>query len=136
MTRPRPPALLAAVTVLALALSACEKQIEAPSNRGVCWQLVERNGKIVFNKVSQNEPRIESCAASLEAMRLRFLSLGGNAEEIDGAYQGNFLFLRREAIFMSQSIKGARYPLLLRTEDGDLVKLGAMPPAPPAAASP
>jgi hypothetical protein len=127
MTRARSLALIAAAA--ALSLTACEKQIEAPMNKGVCWQLVERGGKIVFNKVSANEPRIETCAASLEAMRLRFLSLGGSAVEIDGAYQGNFLFLRRQGIFMSQQFKGARYPLLLRTEDGDLVKLGAAPPA-------
>ena len=123
-------ASLLTLAAAAVALCACEKQVEAPMQRGACWQVVARSGKIAFNKVSDNEPRIESCAASLEAMRLRFLSMGGSAESIDGAYQGEFLFLRPQAIFTSTSLKGARYPLLLRTPDGDLAKLGAGPPGP------
>jgi hypothetical protein len=113
--------LIAAVTTT----TGCEKEIQAPYNRGVCWQMVMRGGKVAFNKVSDHEPQIESCAASLEGMRLRFLALGGSHEAIDGAYQGSFLYLRREGIFVSQSYDGQRYPLLVRTPDGGLAKLGA-----------
>lgn len=122
MTRALP---LATVLAACLALGSCEKQLEAPLDRGVCWHMVSRGGKIVFNKVSAKEPQIETCAATLEAMRLRFLSLGGDAEDIDGAYQGQFLFLRKEGIFTSQTYTGARYALLVRTADGGLAKLGA-----------
>jgi hypothetical protein len=109
----------------AMSLCACKKEIEAPLDRGVCWQMVTRNGQIAFNKVSDHEPQIESCAASLEGMRLRFLALGGSHEAIDGAYQGQFLFLRREGVFLAQKYDGGRYPLLVRTPDGGLAKLGA-----------
>ncbi|QUD88108.1 hypothetical protein [Phenylobacterium montanum] len=119
--------LLAAVVAAGLALSACEKQIEAPMDRGLCTQLVFKNGKAQFNTVSKNEPTLEACAASLEGMRLRFLRLGGSMETISGAYQGQFLFLQPEGVFTSQSFTGARFLLLVRTGDGRLAKLGAGP---------
>jgi len=106
-------------------MGGCKKEIEAPLDTGVCWHMVTRGGKIVFNKLTDHETRIEECAADLEGMRLRFLSLGGSARDIDGAYQGQFLFLRPEGIFMSQTYNGGRYPLLVRTADGGLAKLGA-----------
>jgi hypothetical protein len=84
----------------------------------------------VFNKLSDHVPRLESCAASLEAMRLHFLSIGGSAETITGAYQGYFLFLQKEGVFTSEHLNGARFLLLVRTEDGQLAKLGAGPVAP------
>ena len=127
MTR---PLAVSALLAAALGLGACEKQVEAPMQAGTCWQMVTRNAKVAFNPVSQNEPRIETCAASLEAMRLRFLSLGGSAEDIDGAYQGQFLFLRKEGVFTSQTLKGERFILLVRTDDGQLEKLGAQPTPP------
>jgi hypothetical protein len=59
-------------------------------------------------------------------MRLRFLTLGGQANEIVGAYQGNFLFLQPEGVFISQSLTGTRYPALVRTGDGRLAVPGAV----------
>jgi hypothetical protein len=53
-------------------------------------------------------------------MRLRFLSIGGSAEDIMGAYQGNFLFLQKEGVFTSETLNGDRYFLLGRTADGRL----------------
>lgn len=94
--------LLAAVVAAGLALSACEKQIEAPMDRGLCTQLVFKNGKAQFNTVSKNEPTLEACAASLEGMRLRFLRLGGSMETISGAYQGQFLFLQPEGVHLAE----------------------------------
>lgn len=115
------PAALALVAVSALALAGCEKQIEAPYDRGVCWHLVPLTGGAVkFNKVSENRPNLESCAASLEGMRERFLGLGGSQEDIVGAYQGNFLFLGRTGVFTSTTLNGARWPALVRTDDGRL----------------
>ena len=125
------PAAFVAAFALSGALMGCEKQVEAPMNAGVCWQMVEKDGKPAFNIVSEHEPSIEACAASLEGMRLHFLAIGGSAEIISGAYQGQFLFLQREGVFTSQTLKGGRYLLLVRTGDGQLAKLGAGPAAAP-----
>jgi hypothetical protein len=118
---PRSAALALAAALSAAALSGCEKKIEAPYDRGVCWHVVPlTGGKIKFNKLSENRPNLESCAASLEGMRERFLSLGGAQEDLVGAYQGNFLFLGRTGVFTSTSLTSARWPALVRTSDGRL----------------
>lgn len=115
-------AVLALAAAASAALAGCEKKIEAPFDKGVCWHLVPlTGGKVKFNMVSQNRPSLESCAASLEGMRERFLGLGGSQDEIVGAYQGNFLFLGRTGVFVGTSLEGARYPALVRTTDGRLV---------------
>ena len=72
-------------------------------------------------------PSLEVCAANLEAMRIKFLRLGGNQLEIYGAYQSNFLFLVREGVMTSTSLEGPRYVALVRTGDGRLAIPGAMP---------
>jgi hypothetical protein len=118
---------LAAGFVVALALSGCTKEVAAPTTTGVCWQAIPlKTGDIRFNKVSEGEPNMESCAASLEGMRLRFLTMGGNKQEVIGAYQGNFLFLEPNGIFMSQSFNGNRYFALGRTVDGRLATAAAL----------
>lgn len=115
-----------AVLAAAVGLCACEKQIKAPVEAGVCYQAIFlSSGGVRFNKVSDHEPSIERCAASLEAMRLRFAAMGG-AEEIVGAYQGNYIFLFNEGIFRSDTLTGARYPMLVRL-GGQLVAPGSVP---------
>jgi hypothetical protein len=114
-------ALALAAAASAAALAGCEQKIEAPFERGVCWHVVPlTGGKVRFNKLSENRPNLESCAASLEGMRERFLGLGSSQEDIVGAYQGNFLFLGRTGVFTATSLTSARYPALVRTEDGRL----------------
>ena len=121
MSTLRPAVLAIAAALSAAALSGCERKIEAPFDRGVCWHVVPlTGGKIKFNKLSENRPNLESCAASLEGMRERFLSLGGTQEDLVGAYQGNFLFLGRTGVFTSTSLNSARWPALVRTSDGRL----------------
>jgi hypothetical protein len=121
------PGWIVPAACAATALSGCAKQVEAPMDRGVCWQAVQLpSGQMRFNKVSGGDPTIESCAASLEAMRDHFLSLGGSRLEITGAYQGNFLFLSEQGIFTSQDLTGPRYFLLGRTADGRLATASAL----------
>lgn len=127
----RSPTILAPATALAaiLALSACSRQLEPPTDRGVCYHIATtKDGKVRFNPVAQNVPDLEHCAAQLEAMRLRFVGLGSPNREIAGAYQGSFLFLQREGVFTSQTADGVRYPFLARTGDGRLATPGSMPP--------
>ena len=110
-----------AFAAVSAALAGCEQKIEAPYDKGVCWHMVPlTGGKVKFNPLSKNRPSLESCAASLEGMRERFLGLGGNQEDIIGAYQGNFLFLNRTGVFTSTTLTGARWPALVRTSDGRL----------------
>jgi hypothetical protein len=60
-------------------------------------------------------------------MRERFLSLGGTNSDLVGAYQGNFLFLGRTGVFTGPTLEGARWPALVRTQDGRLAIPSAMP---------
>jgi hypothetical protein len=122
--RPSSAALAAAATAL---LSGCGQQVAAPADRGVCYQAVTAaGGKVTFNKVSTGEASLESCAASLEAMRLRFLALGGSQQDITGAYQGTFLFLNNNGVFTAQSIDGPRFFFLGLTPDGRLATASAL----------
>src|SRR4051812_40386289 len=106
MTKLR-PFVLAIAALTATALAGCEKRIEAPAEAGVCYHMVFlAGGKFRFNELSRNRPSLESCAASLEGMRERFLGLGSSQEDIVGAYQGNFLFLGRAGVFTSRTLTG------------------------------
>jgi hypothetical protein len=129
MSRRSAPVLLAAAALAAaLALSGCEKQIQAPTDAGVCWHMAPLpGGKVRFNKLNENVPSIEQCAADLEGMRLRFAALGQSNDHMTGAYQGRFLFLQPEGIFTGASLTSGRYLLLVRTGDGRLVKPGVLP---------
>ena len=112
---------LAATLLLAFGAVGCAKQIEPPYVKGVCFEMVALPGGAVrFNKLAENRPTLESCAAALEGMRERFLSLGSTQTDIVGAYQGNFLFLGRTGVFTSPTLNGGRFPALVRTADGRL----------------
>ena len=112
---------------LALLLGACEKTLDAPTDRGVCWHLVEENGKPVkFNRLASNQPDLEHCAAQLDLMRRSFNALGVNQREVTGAYQGQFLFLQPEGVFTAEKVDGFRYPMMIRAPDGTLVVPGAV----------
>ena len=116
------------IAVLTLALAACQKRTVPPGDVGVCYHAIPlQDGTVKYNKVGGPTPNLETCAAQLEAMRIRFLTLGGNKTEILGAYQGNFLFLQKEGIFTSPSLESGRYLALVRTGDGRLAIPGAMP---------
>jgi outer membrane murein-binding lipoprotein Lpp len=115
----------AAVAVLALA--GCSSQIQAPTPPGVCYHLAAMvDGKPKFNVLASNVPDMEHCAAQLEAMRVRFLSLGGTHQDVIGAYQGNFLFLGDDGVFTAETYAGPRYPFLVRNGD-QLVPVGSAP---------
>ena len=109
-------------------LGGCQKQIEAPEDRGVCWHMVQPpNAQPKFNQLATGVPDLEHCAAALEKMRISFQSLGVPQGDITGAYQGQFLFLNRYGVFTAQSLNGYQYPFMVRTGDGRLAIPGAMP---------
>jgi hypothetical protein len=122
-------ALIAAVAASAV-LSACSQRTEPPGDAGICYHVVpQKGGKLKYNRLVV-APNLETCAANLEAMRLKFLRMGGTQQDIYGAYQANFLFLQREGVLTSTSLEGPRYVALVRTGDGRLAIPGAMPSAP------
>jgi hypothetical protein len=119
--------VLVSAVLAAAAVAGCSRQIEAPFDRGVCFHVVPlTGGKVKFNKLAENRPSLESCAAALEGMRERFLGLGGTTTDIVGAYQGNFLFLGPTGVFTGRSLEGARWPALVRTQDGRLAPPSAV----------
>ena len=123
-----PPSVVSLALVGALCLAGCTKQLEAPSDRGVCWAVAQLpNGTARFNKLAQNQPDLEHCAAQLEMMRLRFRALGSSQTQLTGAYQGQFIFIQPEGVFTAQTYDGYRFPFLVRTGDGRLAMPGAMP---------
>lgn len=115
------------LTVL-VALGGCAKRTQPRGDPGVCFHVVpQADGTLKYNKLVENVPSMEICAANLEAMRVKFLRMGGSSKELMGAYQGTFLFIQREGIFASMTFEGTRYPALVRTGDGRLAIPGAMP---------
>lgn len=120
-------AALIPLAAAALALAACEKRTEPLSTPGVCYHVVGgAKGSLKYNKLV-DAPNLETCAGALEAMRLKFLRMGGSSDELLGSYQANFIFLQREGIFTSTSLEGPRYLAWVRSGDGRLVIPGAMP---------
>lgn len=122
------PLILAALAATALTLGACAKRTYPPGDVGVCYQVQpQKDGSLKYNRLPSKQPDLEHCAGALEAMRVRFLMMGGSQRDIVGAYQGNFLFLQREGIFTAPSLEEHRYLALVRTGDGRLAIPGAMP---------
>jgi hypothetical protein len=118
----------AALLIVASALAGCSGGVKAPYDEGVCYavEIPEDGGKATFNKVAENQPQIEACAARLEEMRVRFLRLGGNRREVVGAYQGQFIFIDRAGVWFSKTLDGNRFMALARTGDGRLAVPGAI----------
>ncbi len=127
--RLRLAATLGGLVLVALSLAACDNSPRPPGDTGVCYQYVTpQTGQHRFNVVSKSTPTLENCAATLEAMRIRFLMLGGNQTSITGAYQSKFIFVEQDGIFTADSLNGASYLALVRANDGRLVRPGAFRP--------
>lgn len=111
-----------------LVLAACSDAVEAPYEPGVCFavEVGEAGEAPVFNKLADNQPQIEYCAARLEEMRLRFLRQGGSRQEVIGAYHGQYIFIDREGVWIGKSLEGSRFIALARTGDGRLAVPGAI----------
>jgi hypothetical protein len=117
-----------AIAMIILSLAACARSLEAPMDRGVCWHMATApGGKVKFNPLASNQQDLEHCAAQLDQMRLRFLGLGSNQQNVVGAYQGQFLFAGPQGVFTSPSYDGYRYLLMVHSGDGRLVVPAAMP---------
>ena len=118
----------AVVILVAIAgLAACAPRTSPPGDPGVCFHVVpQADGTLKYNRLV-TAPNLETCAANLEAMRIKFIRMGGTQQELYGAYQGNFLFLQKEGILTASEWEAAPYLALVRTGDGRLAIPGAMP---------
>ena len=115
------------LTAAVLALGGCSKKTTPLGDAGICYHVVpQKDGLLKYNRVVA-VGSLEACAGNLEAMRVKFLRMGGNQTDIYGAYQANFLFLVKEGVMTSTSLEGPRYVALVRTGDGRLAIPGAMP---------
>jgi hypothetical protein len=125
--RLRLKAALLGLALFTASLAACDNSPRPPGDVGVCYQyVVPKPGEHRFNVLSKNAKTLEECAASLEAMRIHFLMIGGNQTSLTGAYQSKFIFLEPDGIFTADSLNGASYIALVRTNDGRLVRPGAI----------
>jgi len=123
----RLPVVALALLAAAAGLSACVKQTKAPFEQGVCLHVIEqKDGTLKFNPVAQNVASVELCAAELEGMRIRFVRMGSPNRELTGAYQGKFIFVEKEGIYLGDTYEGARFMSLVRTGDGRLAVPGAI----------
>ena len=122
------PIRLTVILAAVLALAACAQPTRTPGDVGICYYVQPlKGGALKYNPLSSPQPDLEHCAAALEAMRVKFIRLGGGHQEINGAYQGNFIFIQREGIFTAPSLEAHRYLALVRTGDGRLAIPSAMP---------
>ena len=120
---------LALLLLLVLSpLAACSGPA-APQDSGVCWRA---SGPARFQPLARGVDSLEACAVLLEAMRLK----GG--AEVDGAYQGYFIFADAREISSALHTAGIRYPVFQPPQrasvDRDLTRLmqehgGALPDA-------
>ncbi|MBA4001374.1 hypothetical protein [Brevundimonas sp.] len=123
--------LLLSAALAGLTLAACSSGTKAPFDQGVCYHVVREGEEVRFNVLAEDVESIEFCAARLEEMRLNFLRLGGSVLEIQGAYQGQFIFIERAGVYFGQTLEGGRFFALARTGDGRLAIPGVIqrPPA-------
>jgi hypothetical protein len=121
---------LALLVLPLLSLAACNGP-PAPQDVGVCWLAgADASGPARFKPVARDVGSLESCAVLLEAMRLQ------RRAEVDGAFQGYFIFADAREISSAVHAGGIRYPVFQPPQrasvDRDLTRLmkqqgGALP---------
>lgn len=90
---------LVAISIVVWTSFLAKKPEPAPSDAGVCWIL--NQGR--FAPLSRNVANLESCAAGLERIYL------DRGTDVNGAFQGRFIFIDDDAIRSASAIDGARW---------------------------
>jgi hypothetical protein len=133
------PLILASLGLIGLGLAACEKDVQAPETRNVCYQVTpgKDQASTRFNPVAQNSRTMEACAAQLDLVRHRFMAMGSPRNEIVGAYNGSFLFIDSGGMRRADSLNGGRFVAYGRNAQGELIQPNGLPiQAPPEEAAP
>ena len=109
-------------------VSACsEPTLKAPDERNTCYHIgYPKGSKPRFNVIKKDVKSIEYCAVELEQLRMEFSRQGVPTTSINGAYNGSFLFIEGRFIRMGQTYDGPTFTLLVKTDDGRLVKPGSI----------
>jgi hypothetical protein len=112
-----------ALLLVATSLAACNGP-PAPQQAGVCWRAQPgASGKVSFAPLASDVGTLENCAVLLEALRLQ------GAPEVDGAYQGYFIFVGADTMTSALHAGGVRYPIFQppqrRVIDRDIRRLMA-----------
>lgn len=95
----------AALLIVATLLAACHGPA-APMEAGVCWRAAtDPTGKVTYTPLARGVGTLESCAVLLEAVRLQ------GAPQVNGAYQGYFLFVGADTMTSALHTGGVRYPI-------------------------
>ena len=119
-------AVLAAVAGVAV-LGACSNQPKYEFAEGACYFVATPdNAPPRLQKIADDQPQLEQCAARLKRCVCVSLRMGGSNQEIAGAYQGRFIFVDREGVKIGKSLTGSRFFAMARTGDGRLAIPGAI----------
>lgn len=123
---------LSLCALAAVSLQACDTA-GAPGEAGVCWRrpaAAERSA--AFAVVAVNIASLDDCAAQLEILHLK------GAANVEGAFQGYFIFVTDREVSSSAARTGFHYPIFQPAQrkeiDADLRGLiaerkGKAPPA-------
>ena len=112
---------------LCLMAGCSEPTLQAPDEHNTCFHIgYPKGSKPRFNVIKKDIKSIEYCAVELEQLRMEFARQGVPATSINGAYNGNFLFIEGRFIRMGRTYDGPTFTLLVKTDDGRLVKPGTI----------
>jgi hypothetical protein len=101
-----------------LALTGCSPAADAPDQVGICWMQagpVPAEAKPRFVLLSRGDANLETCAMHLELTRI-----SKHRSNIFGAFQGQYVFVDREAIASSESLTGQRFSLFTPGQRSDV----------------
>jgi hypothetical protein len=107
--------------LLLLVPAACSAPADAPAQAGICWIAAPANGpaaagaKPHFVLLSRGDPNLETCAMHLELTRI-----SRRRPTVLGAFQGQYVFVDRDAIASSESLSGQRFSLFTPGQRSDL----------------
>jgi len=106
------------VAAALLALAGCSPAADAPDQVGICWMQsgpAPTGAKPRFVLLSRGDANLETCAMHLELTRI-----SKHRPNIFGAFQGQYVFVDREAIASSESLTGQRFSLFTPGQRADV----------------
>jgi hypothetical protein len=96
-----------------------QHDVHAPRDPGVCWRM---GADGTFTVLVRGSSGIEACAGDLERVFMK------THTPVNGAYQGRYIFIDKEAIRSADTLTGERWRLYFDNQRRDLDKdLNARP---------
>lgn len=107
---------IAIVVGAGVVFSGAMRSTAAPEDKGICFRMIGTEAKPEYVQLAKNVANLETCAAHLERLHL---SSGGN---VNGAYQGRFIFVDEGAIRSATSLEGSRWQVFFGPQRAALDK--------------